>query len=141
PISLTGEQQVSRSELNQRFLTLFTQYRTLPTDRNLIFVDFVQDGRTFKSLDRLLVDSNLEGSFVGFSHAPVTKDLNRLVHPFHQIQISMEVENSMGELKALAPYFKHSLGSADYSSTDSSLKSPSKAYQQTVLKVKEDLFL
>jgi len=141
PISLTHEPQISRAELNQRFLDLFNQYRDLPAGRNLVFVDFILEGRTFTSLDRLLVDSNLEGSYVGFSHGPIPKKLDRLAHPFHQIQISMEVENSVGELKVLAPYAKHSIGSSDYAPTDSDPQSPSKAYQQTVSKIKADLFL
>lgn len=122
PVSLSGQREVSMSQLKQNFLTLFEFYRPShwPKDRKLVFIDFVMAGRTFNVLERLMIESNIEAEFLGFNFSPQNRQLEIQAHqnqiPMNLLPISFEMEMRLSEHKSFAPYSSHNILSSSYDS-------------------------
>ncbi|HAG92335.1 MAG TPA: hypothetical protein DCL41_10700 [Bdellovibrionales bacterium] len=104
PISLKGQRDIPREQLKDRFEKMMSSYGISSTGRIKVFIDFVADGKTFKTLDLLLSETGIDGEFFAFSHFKPDFGLERLNHKSSWARIPLEVEIGINEVKWIAPY-------------------------------------
>lgn len=122
PLSLKDQRTVSEAEYVRRFEEVFYRFRGSRDlgSRKLVFVDYVDTGRTMKSLDWLLRRSGIPGELAGVTDNSLIVSENlrmnssAAMRPLELFPISLEMQLAIGTDRWYAPYPQGPIGDADF---------------------------